>query len=52
MTALDVADFAYVLSRGHIVSSGPAGTLREDADLRARYLGGTAPGHVDTVDAT
>jgi branched-chain amino acid transport system ATP-binding protein len=41
--ALSVADRAYVLSRGRIVTAGSAAELRAQADvLEASYLGGTA----------
>ena len=38
-TALEVADRAYVLDRGRLAWSGPAGELRGDAALRRRLLG-------------
>jgi branched-chain amino acid transport system ATP-binding protein len=42
--ALSVADRAYVLSRGLIVTEGPAADLRASSDvLEATYLGGIAP---------
>jgi branched-chain amino acid transport system ATP-binding protein len=42
--ALSVADRAYVLSRGRVVTAGTAGELRARADvLEASYLGGIAP---------
>jgi branched-chain amino acid transport system ATP-binding protein len=40
VTALEIADSAYLLSRGEIVTSGPARALRDDEALRDRYLGG------------
>jgi branched-chain amino acid transport system ATP-binding protein len=39
--ALDMADFAYVLSGGEIVYSGPAASLSQD-EIMSRYLGVTA----------
>jgi branched-chain amino acid transport system ATP-binding protein len=39
VTALEVADFAYVLDRGRIVASGTATRIRSDPDLHDRYLG-------------
>jgi branched-chain amino acid transport system ATP-binding protein len=42
--ALSVADRAYVLSRGRVVTAGSAAELRARADvLEASYLGGIAP---------
>ena len=38
-SALAVADRAYVLDRGRVAWSGPAGELRDDAPRRARLLG-------------
>jgi branched-chain amino acid transport system ATP-binding protein len=38
-SALAIADRAYVMDHGVIVHEGPAGTLRDDAALRARLLG-------------
>jgi branched-chain amino acid transport system ATP-binding protein len=38
--ALSVADHAYVLERGQVVLSGPCREVREDARVRAAYLGG------------
>lgn len=37
--ALDVADYAYVLEHGEIVTSGPAAQLRNDPAIVAAYLG-------------
>jgi branched-chain amino acid transport system ATP-binding protein len=39
MAALSVADRAYILDTGRVAWSGPAETLRDDADLRRRLLG-------------
>ena len=39
-TALEVADRAYVLERGHLAWSGDAAALRNDAGLRRGLLGG------------
>jgi branched-chain amino acid transport system ATP-binding protein len=42
--ALSVADRAYVLSRGRVITAGSATDLRAQADvLEASYLGGIAP---------
>jgi branched-chain amino acid transport system ATP-binding protein len=38
-SALSVADEAIVLALGRVVSRGPAGELRDDAELRHAYLG-------------
>ncbi len=38
--ALDVVDRAYVLENGHIVLEGAPDDLREDARVKAAYLGG------------
>jgi len=38
-SALSVADEALVLALGRVVARGPAGDLRDDADLRHAYLG-------------
>ncbi len=38
--ALDVVDRAYVLENGHIVLEGTPDQLREDARVKAAYLGG------------
>lgn len=37
--ALEVADYAYVLDRGHIVKAGPGAELRSDVDVVQAYLG-------------
>jgi branched-chain amino acid transport system ATP-binding protein len=37
--ALSVADEALVLALGRVVARGPAGDLRDDAELRHAYLG-------------
>ncbi len=37
--ALDIADHAYVLEAGEIVTSGPAATIRADEGVRRAYLG-------------
>jgi branched-chain amino acid transport system ATP-binding protein len=37
--ALDVADYAYVISHGRVVVEGTAETVRELPELRAAYLG-------------
>lgn len=37
--ALQVADYAYVLERGHILSEGPAAEMREDETIVRAYLG-------------
>jgi branched-chain amino acid transport system ATP-binding protein len=37
--ALSVADHVHVLSRGRIVHSGPPAELREDDEVKSRYLG-------------
>jgi branched-chain amino acid transport system ATP-binding protein len=37
--ALDLAAYAYVMENGKIVLDGPAGRLREDADVEEFYLG-------------
>jgi branched-chain amino acid transport system ATP-binding protein len=37
--SLSIADRGYVLSTGRLVLEGPAGSLREDEDLRKAYLG-------------
>jgi branched-chain amino acid transport system ATP-binding protein len=39
VTALEIADFAYVLDRGRVVASGTASQIRNDPDLHDRYLG-------------
>ena len=39
LTALAVADRAYVLDKGRIVHQGPAPALRNDAALRTKLLG-------------
>jgi branched-chain amino acid transport system ATP-binding protein len=40
--ALDLADYAYVIEHGRIELEGPARSLRDDARVRAAYLGETA----------
>jgi branched-chain amino acid transport system ATP-binding protein len=37
--ALSVADRCYVLNKGQVVIDAPAATLREDEELKHRYLG-------------
>ena len=37
--ALAHADYGYVLENGRVALEGPAGTLRENADIKAFYLG-------------
>ena len=37
--ALDLADFAYVLSKGRIVFAGLPNELRGNAEVQAQYLG-------------
>jgi len=37
--ALDIADHGYVMENGRIVLEGPAGTLRENSDIKEFYLG-------------
>jgi branched-chain amino acid transport system ATP-binding protein len=37
--ALSLADTAYLLETGHIVTSGPAAQIREDEGVRRSYLG-------------
>lgn len=37
--ALDVTDYAYVLERGEIATSGPSEALRHDEEIIAAYLG-------------
>jgi branched-chain amino acid transport system ATP-binding protein len=37
--ALELADHAYLLETGQVVTSGPAETLREDEAIRRSYLG-------------
>jgi branched-chain amino acid transport system ATP-binding protein len=39
LTALEVADFAYVLDRGRFVSAEPPAVLMADEHLYERYLG-------------
>jgi len=38
--ALEISTHAYVLESGHIVMDGPSPALRNDAQLKAAYLGG------------
>jgi len=38
--ALEISTHAYVLETGHIVMQGPSHSLRNDAQLKAAYLGG------------
>ena len=37
--ALDVADYAYVLSKGSVVFEGPPNQLKQREDIQSRYLG-------------
>ena len=37
--ALDVADYAYVLSKGAVVFAGPPEELKRREDVQSRYLG-------------
>jgi branched-chain amino acid transport system permease protein len=37
--ALAIADRGYVLENGHVVKSGDAAALRDDASIEAAYLG-------------
>ncbi len=37
--ALDLSDYAYVLSRGEIVHQSEPGELRDNEELRNKYLG-------------
>jgi branched-chain amino acid transport system ATP-binding protein len=37
--ALEIADRAYVLQMGTIVTEGPSATLRDDPFVRRAYLG-------------
>ena len=37
--ALDIADTAFLLETGRIVTAGPAAELRENAAIRRSYLG-------------
>lgn len=37
--ALELADYAYVLSVGHVVGEGPANQLRQDESIKKAYLG-------------
>ena len=39
LMALDVADRGYVLETGNIALTGPAGELRQNAQVRKAYLG-------------
>jgi branched-chain amino acid transport system ATP-binding protein len=42
--ALSIADHGYVMENGRIVLEGPAGALRENADIKEFYLGLTEVG--------
>ncbi len=42
--ALEIAEHGYVLENGRIVLDGPAGALRENADIKEFYLGLTEVG--------
>jgi branched-chain amino acid transport system ATP-binding protein len=50
--ALDIADHGYVMENGRIVLEGPAGTLRQNSDVKEFYLGlneaGTRKSYRDT----
>jgi branched-chain amino acid transport system ATP-binding protein len=46
--ALAVANRAYVLQTGEIVLEGPPEDLRENAEVRAAYLGETPTGQRET----
>jgi len=37
--ALDLADHAYLIETGHVVTQGPARALRDDENIRRSYLG-------------
>jgi branched-chain amino acid transport system ATP-binding protein len=37
--ALDIAEYAYVLTTGHVAQAGPAAELRTDQNLEAAYMG-------------
>jgi len=37
--ALDLADHAYLIETGHVVTEGPARALRDDENIRRSYLG-------------
>ena len=37
--ALELADRAYLIETGHIVTSGPAAEIRQDEAIRRAYLG-------------
>ena len=37
--ALEIADYAYVMERGHIVQEGESSRLRTDPNIRSHYLG-------------
>src|SRR5690349_5101539 len=37
--ALDLADHAYLIETGHVVTQGPAQALRDDENIRRSYLG-------------
>ena len=43
-TALDVADYGYVMENGRVVLDGPADVLRENEDIKEFYLGLTSVG--------
>jgi len=43
-TALDVADYGYVMENGRVVLDGPADALRENEDIKEFYLGLTSVG--------
>jgi branched-chain amino acid transport system ATP-binding protein len=40
--ALDIADYAYVMERGHIVDEGESERLRNDPIIQSHYLGGAS----------
>jgi len=43
-TALDVADYGYVMENGRVVLDGPVDVLRENEDIKEFYLGLTSVG--------
>jgi len=43
-TALDVADYGYVMENGRVVLDGPADALQENEDIKEFYLGLTSVG--------